>query len=329
MPVKISVIIVNYNGVRYLARCLNALAQQTFSDYEVILVDNASKDDSVAFIRRAYPSVCLIESPENLGFGGGNNLGLTVAKGAYIALLNNDAFPEPDWLRHLLSGMESDPRIGICASKLVRDGSGLIDSAGDGCLTHAKGYKRGEHRSVAGYNQPEWIFGACAGAALYRRAMIDDIGFFDEDFFLIHEDTDLNFRAQLFGWSCFYVPMAVVQHAVSGSIVEESDLSIYYNNRNCDFVWIKNMPLPLLLRYLHHKILAELSAILFFGLRKKRFRLFCKAKMGMLRLLPEMLRKRRQIQAARKIPIRDLAQMLVPPWSKEYTQSRWQRLFGS
>ncbi len=328
MRVKISVIIVNYNGERYLARCLDALAQQTFSDYEVIVVDNASRDGSVALIRHADPSIHLIENSKNVGFGGANNTGFTVAKGEYIALLNPDAFPEPDWLLHLLEGMESHPQIGICASKLILDGADRIDSAGDGCLTSAKGYKRGEHRSASEYNMPEFVFGACAGAALYRRTMINEIGFFDEDFFLIHEDTDLNFRAQMFGWKCLYVPKAVVRHVMSASIGQESDLSIYYNIRNCDFVWIKNMPMPLLIRYVHHKLLAECTAFFYFCIRKKRPVLFFRAKWGVLRLLPAMIRKRRKIQSSRKIAVHDLDPMLTPIWAAAYTQSRWRRLFG-
>ncbi len=328
MTPTISVIIVNYNGMRYIARCLDALAKQTFSDYEAIVVDNASRDGSVALIRRTYPSVQLIENPKNTGFGDANNIGLTVAKGTYIALLNNDAFPEPDWLRSLMSAMDGDTEIGICASKLILDGTDRIDSAGDGCLTCAKGYKHGEYAKATDYDAPRFVFGACAGAALYRRTMLDEIGFFDADFFLIHEDTDLNFRAQLAGWKCLYVPKAVVHHVMSASIGRESDLSIYYNMRNGDFVWIKNMPLSLLLRFLHHKLLAELGMFLHFGFGRKRMGLFFRAKMDVLRMLPKMIRKRRKIQAARKIPIPVLATLLTPAWSPEYTQPRLRRLAG-
>jgi GT2 family glycosyltransferase len=328
MTPTVSVIIVNYNGVRYLARCLDALAKQTFQDYEVIVVDNASRDDSVALLRRAYPAVHLIENPTNTGFGDANNVGLAVAKGTYIALLNNDAFPEPDWLRSLVDAMDGNSGVGICASKLILDGTDLIDSAGDGCLTCAKGYKCGEYANASEYDTARFVFGACAGAALYRRAMIDEIGFFDADFFLIHEDTDLNFRAQLFGWKCLYVPHAVVHHVMSATIGKESDLSIYYNVRNCDFVWIKNLPLSLLIRYFHHKLLAEWGALLYFGLRRKRFWLFFRAKMDVLRMLPKMIEKRHKIQAARKISVSTLATLLTPVWAPEYTQPRLRRLAG-
>jgi GT2 family glycosyltransferase len=328
MTLTVSVILVNYNGMRYLSRCLDALAKQAFSTYEVIVVDNASREDSVALIRRAYPAVHLIENPTNTGFGDANNVGLTVAKGTYIALLNNDAFPEPDWLRSLVDAMDGNPSVGTCASKLILDGTDLIDSAGDGCLTCAKGYKHGELAKAAGYDTARFVFGACAGAALYRRAMIDEIGFFDADFFLIHEDTDLNFRAQLFGWKCLYVPRAVVHHVMSATIGKESDLAIYYNVRNSDFVWIKNLPLSLLVRYLHHKLLAEWGALLYFGFRRKRFGLFFRAKMDGLRMLSKMIGKRRKIQAARKIPVSVLATLLTPTWSPEYTQSRIRKLAG-
>lgn len=300
--------------------------EQRFQEFEVIVVDNASRDDSVPFIRREFPEVRLIANPVNAGFAGGNGIGLRMSKGEYICLLNSDAFPEPEWLSCLFNGMKSDSKVGICASRLLIDGTDLIDSAGDGCTTAFKGHKRGEGEPQERYNRMEFVFGACAGAALYRRAMLDEIGFFDEDFFLIHEDTDLNFRAQLAGWKCLYVPEAVVHHRVRSTIGQDSDLAIYYSVRNADLVWIKNTPGGLMLRYLHHKILSDLGSLFFFGIRKKRLGLFLKAKIDVLKLLPKMLKKRRQIQRMKKISNRELASLLTPIWDKGYIAVRLRRI---
>lgn len=323
----ISVIIVNYNGEKLIRQSLQCLINQKYQNTEIILVDNASKDNSVSLIRREFPMVNLIEHPVNSGFTGGNHLGLKAAKGEYIALLNGDAFPEPDWLHQLLAGMKSDTKVGICASKLIIDGTDLIDSAGDGCTTASKGYKRGELESKQQYNREEYIFGACAGAVLYRRAMIDDIGFFDEDFFMIHEDSDLNYRAQLKGWKCLFVPKAVVHHRVRSSIGHHSNLAIYYSNRNADLVWIKNTPPWLMLRYLHHKIISDFGSLLFFGIRKKRLGIFFRAKIDTLKLLPKMLKKRREIQAMKIVSDKDIACFLTSIWEKGFLEVRLRRLF--
>lgn len=326
--VIVSVIVVNYNGEKWIGRALQCLMNQTLRDFEVIVVDNASHDHSNSLIRRHFPSVKLIEYPINSGFAGGNLVGLKAAKGEYIALLNSDAFPEPSWLECLLEAMQSNPKVGICASKLIVDGTDLIDSAGDGCTTALKGYKRGELERKDKYDESVYTFGACAGAALYRRAMIDEIGFFDEDFFLIHEDTDLNFRAQLAGWKCLYVPDAVVHHQVRSTIGNHSDLAIYYSNRNSDLVWIKNTPLRLMLRYLPHKLLMDFGSFIFFGVRKGRISVFMKAKLDVLKLLPVMLKKRRQVQALKKISNKELTRLLTSVWKKGYLALRLRRMMG-
>ncbi len=323
----ISVVIINYNGGELILRSLQYLSKQTFKNFEIIVVDNASVDDSVSLIRNSFPSVKIIKHPFNAGFAGGNVIGLREAKGDYIALLNGDAFPDPDWLEHLWEGVQSDNNVGICASKLIIDGTDLIDSAGDGCTTASRGYKQGEMKPYSKYNQKMNVFGASGGAVLYRRSMIDEIGFFDEDFFLIYEDADLNFRAQLAGWKCLYVPKAVVHHRVRSTIGQDSPLAVYYSNRNTDLMWIKNMPLALMLRYLHHKVISEIGSFLYFAFRKQLLLVFIKAKLDVIRLLPSMLRKRKQVQALKKISNRELADMLTPIWNKGYFFGRLQKLW--
>jgi len=325
----VSAIVVNYNGEKIIRGALQGLMNQTLRDLEIIVVDNASLDNSVSLIQNEFKNVKLIKNPFNSGFTGGSVFGFQAAKGDFIALLNSDAIPKPDWLTNLVNGMNLDHKIGICASKMLIDGTGLIDSAGDGCTTASKGYKRGEIKSQIEYEQMEWVFGACGGASLYRRKMIDEIGFFDEEFFLIHEDTDLNYRAQLMGWKCLYVPKAVVFHKVRSTIKKDSDLAIYYTNRNANFVWIKNTPILLLLRFLHHKIFLVIGAFFFFGLRKKRMRLFIKSQIDSLKLFPKMLKKRRKIQSMRKVSNKEIRKLLTSIWDKRYSELRlWKLIKG-
>ena len=150
--------------------------------------------------------------------------------------------PDEKWLEELVRQMDRDSRIGVCASKLMVYNSNRIDSAGDGYTRTLKGFKHGEGEESNKFNEQKFVFGACAGAALYRKEMLEQIGFLDEDFFLIHEDTDLNFSAQLAGWKVLYVPTAMVHHKVRSSIGIMSDMAVYYTLRNNEFVRIKNVP---------------------------------------------------------------------------------------
>jgi GT2 family glycosyltransferase len=188
--------------------------------------------------------------------------------------------------------MDSDSWVGICASKIVVYGKNIIDSAGDGFSTFLKGFKRGEGENVLFYSQKEYIFGACAGACLYRRKMLEEIGFLDEDFFLIHEDTDLNLRAQLYGWKVLYVPDAIVYHKVRSTIGNLSDASIYFTIRNNEFVRIKNLPLIFFSYFSLELLVGSITEFVYFAIKHKRPNLYFKAKMDALRFLPKMLNKR-------------------------------------
>jgi GT2 family glycosyltransferase len=313
---KVSVIIVHYKAMRYLPDCLDALRAQSFRDFETILVDNASGDGAVEYVRRNHPEVRLFPLASNRGFTGGNIEGLRHARGEYVALLNPDTVADPKWLAELIRPMERDERVGICASRLVIHGTGAIDSAGDGMATSGLGFKRGFEQPAGDYAESGPVFGACGGAALYRRRMIDEIGFFDDDFFLVHEDTDLNFRALLAGWRCVYVAEAVVLHRVSGTIGLRSPLAVRQFSRNTEWVYLKNMPLSLMLRYLHHKILVDLYTLID-SLRDGRIGSLLMGKIQALAGAPRMLKKRREVQRLRTISVREIDRMLTPVFSKE------------
>ena len=214
----VSIIVLNWNGKRFLRECLEALCNQTYRELEVIFVDNGSTDGSVDFVVEQFPFIRIVKLDQNYGFAGGNRKGLGYCKGDYIALLNNDTRVEGKWLENLVSPMIKDSSVGICASKLLVETTGRIDSAGDVLTTWGVGFKRGCGGDPNLYLDEQKVFGACAAAALYRRTMLDDVGFLDEDFFFNDEDTDLNFRAQLAGWKCMFVPSALVCHKVNATI---------------------------------------------------------------------------------------------------------------
>ncbi len=314
---KVSIIVVNWNGERLLNDCLGSLCCQTYLYFETILVDNASSDSSVHFVRENYPGIKLVELGENKGFTGGNWAGLKVAQGEFIALLNNDARADKHWIRSLLQPMLDDARIGICASKLLLEKGDRFNSAGIGLTTAGVGFDRGYGEEASAYGNLEQVFGVCAAAAIYRRAMLDEIGFLDDDFFLYNEDVDLSFRAQLAGWKCLYVPSAIVYHKMNATSRRLSDLHVYHHTRNLEFVWIKNMPTGLMLRFAHHKLIQEFGAFCYLCLRHGKWTPFFRAKKDALMMLPKMLKKRREIQKTKTVSNNYIKGMLTSIFSKE------------
>jgi len=247
---KVSVIIVNWNGKSLLEECLDSLAAQTANGIETILVDNGSQDGSAEYVQARYPAVRLVSLPENLGFAGGNNAGIRVARGDYIALLNNDTKTDPAWLENLLSVAESSPRsTGMWASKILSyDNPGIFDNVG--LLLYPDGLGRGRGRlekDQGQYDQPGEAFFPSGCAGLYRREMLTEIGLFDEEFFAYADDVDIGLRARLAGWSCRYVPSAKVYHKYSASSAAYSPFKAFLVERNRIWVLLKYFPLELIL----------------------------------------------------------------------------------
>ena len=265
------------------------------------MVDNASHDGSLELVHRNYPEVKTIQLAENLGFAAANNMAINSMDTEYVALLNNDAVPHPTWLENLLKALEMNPGAGIAASKmLLYDHPDIIDRAGDIYTTAATALLHGRGQPSKNFNKPAWVFGACAGAAIYRRQMLDEIGLFDEDFFLLYEDVDLSFRAQLQGYKCIYVPDAVVYHKASGSIGDDTPISVYYSHRNLEWVYIHNMPGKLIVKTILNHLIYNIGALIFF-VAKGRGIDFIKAKRHALKGLKRALGKRQQVQTAKKV----------------------------
>lgn len=314
MP-AISVVITNYNGKHFLEACLSSLEKQTFQDFEVILVDNNSSDGSVDYVKETFPKVRLITSSENLGFCGGNNLGIREAKGEYVALLNNDAEAHPQWLEKLKTALDAHADVGFCASKMLRrDQPDIIDAAGGIFYACGVGDQRGHLEKEDGrFGETEYVFSACAGAAMYRKAMLDDIGLFDEEFFAHGEEVDLSFRAQLRGYRCLFVPDAVVYHAGGGTMKHDTDERRYLWHRNRFYVLVKNLPGGLLIKYLFpilaYSILRDVAWIL-----KGKVKLVLRVKLDSLKGLGPMLQKRREIQRTRRVSNRYIDALFTRDW---------------
>ncbi len=194
----------------------------------------------------------------------------------------------------------------------------IIDSAGNMFSTALKGFGAGEKQKSFLYNERRYIFGACGGAALYRRKMIDEIGFLDEDFFLIQEDIDLDFRAQLSGWKALYVPTAIVYHRVRSSIGHMSNMAVYYTLRNSELVRIKNTPIGVFIKCLPEFFIGVIIEFIYFAIKHKNMALYLKAKRDAIRLLPKMLKKRTMIMKNKKVSNRYILSVMTPVWQKDF-----------
>jgi len=254
----VSVIIPNWNGVELLRGCLDSLRAQTYSQVEVIVVDNASTDNSVPMTQADYPEVKLVILPANLGLTGGVNAGIEAAGGEIIALLNNDAEADEKWVENMVRSLETHPDAGIVASKmLLFDRRDILNSAGDTYGLDGLPANRGVwEKDIGQYDDDIHVFGACGGAVAYRKLMLDVIGGFDEDLFMYCEDVDMNWRAQIAGYGCVFAPDAMVYHRLSAT--GGGKLASFYTGRNTLWVIAKDYPPALLRRHWPRVLRAQL-----------------------------------------------------------------------
>lgn len=325
----VSIIIVNWNGRKHLEVCLESLQKQTYPNFEVILVDNASTDGSVEFLQQKYSNFArIIQNKENLGFAGGNNVGIKAAKGKYILLLNNDTEVHERWVEELVKVAGENPSAGMCASKILsfynRD---IIDVVGH--LLYRDGLNRGRgrlERDVGQYDKVEEVFFPSGCAALYRREMLDDIGGFDETFFAYGDDTDIGLHGRLAGWKCLYVPTAIVYHKYSGSTSAYSPQKAFWVERNRVWVLIKYFPFSMILTspiYTFSRFLLQAyGAITKRGAAgkfvneyssKQLVIILIKAYWAALKGFPEMWGKRKEIMSMTKVSKAEFV-----GWLREY-----------
>lgn len=255
-PPGVTVVVLNWNGWHYLGPCLASLKRQTYPNFEVIVVDNGSTDGSPEILAEQFPAVRLIRNEKNLGFAAANNQAIRASSSPYVATLNNDTVAEPTWLAALVAAAEGNERWGAVGSKMVlARNPQVIDSCGIALDRAGIAWDLLGGRPAATVDRPREVFGACAGAALYRRSMLDEIGLFDEDFFAYLEDADLAWRARLAGWRAVLAPNAVVHHVHSGSLGDASPRKRFLLGRNKIWMIAKCLPtrdvwqLPLILAY--------------------------------------------------------------------------------
>jgi len=329
MTPLVSIIIPQLNRLELLKACLASLRAQSYRNFEIIVVDNASKDGSREWLRQQQGLV-LVEMETNTGFTGANLAGLERAKGGIVVALNNDTEADPDWLEQALKPFERDPRIGIVASCLVEHARpDILDSAGDGFSRAGRGIKFGSGESRRLHGEGAYVFGACAAAALYRREMLDEVGFFDARFFFNSEDVDLGVRSQLAGWRCWYEPRATVRHHVSASHKEIGTVAIFYWSRNCELLWVKNIPLALWPLLLPPKLLQESLTLLRNLFSFRHTWAFLRGKAAALALIPAVWPERPHIQAARKISALEFYSLLSPSFDWPGISARLRRFARS
>lgn len=297
-----SVVVVTWNGRERLAESLPAIVSQQDVRHEVILVDNGSIDGTAAWVRQTHPSVRLVELSANTGFAAGNNRGFEVARAALVATINNDAIPDPDWLAVLVRAAAAHPNVGMFASRMVYlHDPEIMDSAGVSLDPLGIAWDRGAGTPVRDDDAIE-VFGASAGAALYRRELLQATSGFDERFFAYLEDVDLAWRARWLGWKARCVPAARVRHMHSATWAEDSPLKTYHLGRNKVWLIVKNYPLGPLLRWLP-LILAYDAASLPVTVWRQRSLAAVRGRLAGVRHLPEIWRSRAHIAPARRAPL--------------------------
>jgi GT2 family glycosyltransferase len=309
----ISVILIAWNNKTHLRHCFSALSKQTLRDFEIILIDNASADNSAAELSPPRSDLPLLvkQLPSNLGFAVANNIGAHLAQGEWLALLNVDAFPEPDWLEKLLKAAEENPEYSFFSSRQIQaNDPQWLDGAGDAYHISGLAWRNGYNHPSADFGQQQKeVFSACAAAALIRRDEFLKLGGFDEDYFSYFEDVDLGFRIRLQGGRCLYVPEAIVHHVGSASTGKRSDFSVYYGYRNMIWTFIKNMPSPLFWILLPLHIVTVLLFMVYLTLRGQG-KAIGRAVFDAIRGLPAVLEKRKRIQQARIVRWQDLLQVM-------------------
>lgn len=244
---EITVVIPNYNGIRFLKECLDSVFAQAADTpgYRVLVVDNGSTDGSLELLREHYPRVHVEALPENTGFCHAVNIGLRLSASPYVILLNNDTKVKPEFIKNLCHAIKGRPEaFSVSAKMLMWDDPKLLDDAGDRYCVFGWAYARGKGKPAERYSTPCEIFAACAGAAIYRKSIFEEIGYFDEEHFAYMEDLDMGYRARIYGYRSYYEPGAEVIHygsASSGSRYNEWKTSLA--SANNVYVVGKNMPL--------------------------------------------------------------------------------------
>ena len=266
---EVSVVIPNFNGIAFLDSVLASLEGQTLSNFEVILVDNGSTDGSCSFVTANYPWVHLIELSENFGFCGAVNAGIRAAKAPYVLLLNNDTEVKEDFVEEMLAAVRRHKNAFSCGARMVQyHDRDRLDDVGNYYCALGWSFARGRGKDIHAYETEDKIFSACAGAAIYRKKIIEKIGYFDEEHFAYLEDTDIGYRARIYGYENWYAPKAIVYHVGSGTSGSRyNQFKTRYSSRNNIYLIYKNMPLLQIILNLPFLAAGFLIKFLFFAIK--------------------------------------------------------------
>ena len=306
-----------------LRACLNSLQHQTWKNFQTVVVDNSGRG-VVRALNMSQFGAEVLESPCNLGFGGAVNSAYCKTRPQFLATLNDDATACPRWLESLLAAMQSEQRVGMCASRVLLAGENRLDSAGMLMSRDGSSKQRGHGEAPDRFNVEDEALLPSGSAALYRGAMLEETGLFDESFFLYCEDTDLGLRARWAGWRCRYVPEAIVSHHYSHSAGRSSPLKAFYVERNRLFLATKNLPLADLLtapfysvaRYFWHtRYMADGrgKAAEFRSMGNSAWRLawyVLRAHLALVPAMPRLVRQRRLIRKRARLSSREFRELL-------------------
>jgi len=308
---KFSILVLNYNGKHLLKECIDSIYEQTFADYEVLIVDNNSNDGSIAYIKENFPKAMLIENTKNFGFAKGNNIGIEKCNGEWIFFLNNDAYLEKNCLSILAERIKNrEPEQLIFAPLMLKSHSpDFIDSAGD--MLYPWGYAYiYDNVSANDFTEDREVASVCGGAAVFNRDLLQHLHGFDEDFFLYYEDVDLSLRARRSGAKIWSVSKAKVFHKGSATIGKRTPLHMYYLDRNRFWTKLKNFPLATLIKYAPHSLIYSIFSFVLWTSRGL-FLTWLKARLAMLLGVPKMLKKRKEIFSKSNISVAEFESWLL------------------
>lgn len=314
-----SVLILNWNGANFLPRCLDSVQGQTFQDFEVLVLDNASTDGSLTGAETRWPTFRFLRFKQNLGFAAANNRGAEMARGEWLAFLNNDSFPDPGWLMAIDESIHAHPEYTFFSSRIMVDSpEDRVQSSGDVYNISGCAWSRDNHFLLDNaHRTAEEVFSPCAAAAVYRRDIFIEAGGFDEDFVSHHEDVDLGFRLRLLGYRCLYIPDAVVRHIGSASFGSESSLPVYRVQRNFVWCYLTNMPGKLLWKFMPAHLLANLVFLVYYSFNGQAKAVW-RARWDAWRSIPAILRKRKQIQKKCRVDPAQIERILDRQWLNPY-----------
>ena len=314
---RTAVVVPNWNGADFLGDCIDSLLVQTVAP-TIVVVDNGSVDDSRSILDSYGDAIVRIDHDKNLGFSGGVNAGIKWAlthEFERVALLNNDAVAQPDWLEALLTAMNLSDT-GMTTSLILLGDGTKVDTSGDQLTTWglAQPRWRGQEISAVKFDGDEYVFGACGGATLYRTRMLKEIGLFDEDFFAYYEDVDLSFRAQLAGWKVIFTPTARVHHRLGATSSRVSGFGTYQSYKNMPLVLHKNLPRSLR-RSVYLRFYLAYSSFQLRMLFSAEASPMIRGSVRSLALTPRKLRERRQILRSQAVSDEYIRSLLIakPP----------------